>query len=79
MVVFTKEMNSVLGHNSALYGYTGPGTTLANEMNLLWIMPQVQDRSLDIQLQSKTQMFDCERGINEFALLVFEYIILKWE
>ena len=26
-------MNGVLGHDSALYGYTGPGTTWANEMN----------------------------------------------
>ena len=25
--------NGVLGHNAALQGYTGPGTTLANEMN----------------------------------------------
>ena len=27
------EMNGVLGYNSALRGYTGPGTTWANEMN----------------------------------------------
>ena len=27
------EMNGGLGHDSALQGYTGPGTTLANEMN----------------------------------------------
>ena len=26
------EMNGVLGHGSVLYGYTGPGTTWANEM-----------------------------------------------
>ena len=26
-------MNGVLGHDSALSGYTGPGTTWANEMN----------------------------------------------
>ena len=32
----TKErMNGVLGHNSALYGYTGPETTWANGMNFL--------------------------------------------
>ena len=26
-------MNGVLGHDCALYGYTGPGTTCTNEMN----------------------------------------------
>ena len=26
-------MNGVLGHDSALLGYTGPGTTWVNEMN----------------------------------------------
>ena len=28
-------MNDVLGHNSALVGYTRPGTTWANEMNFV--------------------------------------------
>ena len=28
-------MNGVLGHNSAPYGYTGQGTTWANEMNFV--------------------------------------------
>ena len=28
-------MNSVLGHDSALYGYIGPGTIWDNEMNFL--------------------------------------------
>ena len=28
-------MIRVLGHNSALKGYTGPGTTLANEINFV--------------------------------------------
>ena len=28
-------MNGVLGHDSALKGYTGPGTTWANEMNFM--------------------------------------------
>ena len=27
-------MNGVFSHDSALQGYTGPGTTWANEMNL---------------------------------------------
>ena len=29
------EMNGVLDHDSALSGYTGPGTTWANEMNFV--------------------------------------------
>ena len=29
------EMNAVLGHKSTLFGYTGPGTTWANEMNFV--------------------------------------------
>ena len=29
------EMNGALGHNSALYGYTGPETTWANEMDFV--------------------------------------------
>ena len=41
-------MNRVLGHNSALQAVTGPGTTWVNEMNLEWIMPQMQDRSLNL-------------------------------
>ena len=28
-------MNGVLGHDSALQGYTGPGATLANEMKFV--------------------------------------------
>ena len=28
-------MNGVLGHGSALYGYTGSGTTWENEMNFV--------------------------------------------
>ena len=30
------------------YGDTGPGTTWATEIILVWIMPQVQDRSLNL-------------------------------
>ena len=30
----TKQMNGGLGHDYALQGYPGPGTTLANETNL---------------------------------------------
>ena len=29
------EMIGILGHDSALYGYTGQGTILANEMNFV--------------------------------------------
>ena len=29
----TQKINNVLGHNSALKGYTGPETTWANEMD----------------------------------------------
>ena len=29
------EMNGVQGHNFALQGYTGPGTTWDNEMNFV--------------------------------------------
>ena len=28
-------MNGVLSHNSVLKGYTGPGTTWANDMNFI--------------------------------------------
>ena len=28
-------MNGVLGHSARLYGYAGPGTTWANEMNFI--------------------------------------------
>ena len=31
LTVLTNEMNDALGHNSALKGYTGPGTTWPNE------------------------------------------------
>ena len=31
-----------------LWGYTRPGTTWANEMNLVQLMPQVQDKLLDL-------------------------------
>ena len=41
------EVIGVLGHDSALYGYTGPGTTWAIMRGyLLWIMSLVQDRLL---------------------------------
>ena len=40
-VVFTSSiLNGVLSYNSTLLGYTGLGTTWANEMNLVWIMLQ---------------------------------------
>ena len=32
-MISSSEMIGVLGHDSALQGYTGPGTTWANEMN----------------------------------------------
>ena len=42
-------MNSVLGHDSALLGYTGQVTTGANELNQSMyyarLMPQVQEQS----------------------------------
>ena len=34
--------------NAHCRGYTGPGATLANEMNSWWNMPQVQDQSVDL-------------------------------
>ena len=45
-------MIGVLDHDSALQGYTGPGTTWKNEMNLLGIMPLAQDRSLGLLTSS---------------------------
>ena len=39
------EMIGVLSHDSALQGYTWPGTTWAMRWILLWIMPLVQARS----------------------------------
>ena len=45
-------MIGVLIHDSALYGYTGPGTTWANWMNLVRIMPLVQNRSLNLLISS---------------------------
>ena len=44
-----KEMNGVLGHDSALY--TGKGTTLANEINFV-VNPQVRDHSLNLLTSS---------------------------
>ena len=32
-----KTVDGVLGHNSTLLDYTGPGTTWANEMNFVMI------------------------------------------
>ena len=49
-------MIGVSGRNSALEGYTGPGTTWTNEMNLVWIMPQVQAQSFDVDLQLVQQI-----------------------
>ena len=34
-MIVTNEMIDVLGHDSALLGYTRPGTTWANEMNFV--------------------------------------------
>ena len=47
-------MSPILDHNAALHllGYLGLGTTWANEMNLLRILPLVQDRSLDLLTSS---------------------------
>ena len=53
----TKIINSVLDHDAALLGYTGPGTTCANEMNL-GIMPLVQDRPLDLMTSSPVR-YNC--------------------
>ena len=39
--------HGVVGHNATLEGYSGPGSTWANEMNLFWVMPHMQDRSFD--------------------------------
>ena len=48
-------MSNVLGHDYALQGYTGPWTTLANEINFGMIMLQVQDRSLDLLTRKTPQ------------------------
>ena len=52
------EMNTVLGHDSALQGYFGPGTNWANEMNFVMNHPLVQDRSLDL-LTSSPVCYHC--------------------
>ena len=49
-------MNGVLGHDSALQGYTGPGTTCANEVNFVAIL--VQDWLLDM-LTSSPAHYHC--------------------
>ena len=46
------SMNGALGHDSALQGYTGPGTTWADEMNFVMNHALVQDRSLDLLISS---------------------------
>ena len=46
------EMNGVLGHDSALYGYTGSGTTWLMGRILLCIIPLVQDQLLDLLTSS---------------------------
>ena len=45
-----KEMNDVLSHDSALQDYTG-----LMRWNLLWIMPLVQDQSLDLWASSSAR------------------------
>ena len=35
--VSSSGMNGVLGHDSALYDYTGPGTTWANKINFVML------------------------------------------
>ena len=55
-------MNGGLGHDSALQDYTGPGTTWANEMILLWIMPLAQDRSFDL-LASGPARYHCTTDV----------------
>ena len=56
MINTSNEIIGVLGHDSALYGYTGPETTWAIEMN--FVMPLVQDRSLDL-LTSSLERYHC--------------------
>ena len=34
-LLISNEINGVSGHSSALYGYTGPGTTWANDTNFV--------------------------------------------
>ena len=50
-----------LGNVSAPKGYTGPGTTWANEMNVVMniAISLVQDRSLDLLISSEAR-FDCD-------------------
>ena len=52
LLLVIEAMNGVLDHNSALQGYTGLGATWSNDMNLLRIMPLVQDQSLDLLISS---------------------------
>ena len=34
-------VDGILGHNSVMEGYAGPGTVWANEMNLIFVMHDV--------------------------------------
>ena len=51
-------MIGILGHDCALSEYTGSGTSWTNGMNLLWNMPLVQARSLNL-LTSSSAHYKC--------------------
>ena len=52
------EMNAVLGHDTALSGYTEPGTTWANEMSIVMNHVLLQDRSLHLLTSSPARYQD---------------------
>ena len=47
-------MNGILGHDSALKGYTGPGITCDNEMNFCYA-PGAGSIAGPVELQSSTE------------------------
>ena len=50
--LMNESMIGVLGHDSALSGYTGPGTTWVNGINFVMNHALAQDRSLDLMVSS---------------------------
>ena len=80
MLINVKWMNErCLGYNHALNSYIGHRTTWANEMNfvlnLLWIMPLVQDRSLNL-LTSSPACYHCATDAQQHWRSVFSSKVL---
>ena len=64
-------MNGVLGHDSALVSYNGPGTTGIMRGILLGNMPLVQDRSYNL-LASSRVLYNCATDAPSRYIMKFQ-------